>query len=915
MTIASSTSSGASRGISDGVRYENIPDELKEHDRWVCWRTKHRDGKPTKIPVDARTGGSAKSNDEETWASFEAARNHYEAHEEVEGIGFVFSRDGRYAGVDLDDCVDPETREVDDRARDIVERLDSYTEFSPSGTGLHVIVEGLVPPDGNRSGDVEMYDERRFFTFTGDVGMGGPRSVEKRVGALREVHADYVRNDEGDEDTADGAHDGVNSEPADVALEDEELLRKARNAENGDKFDSLWNGDTSGYPSHSEADEALCCLLAFWTGGNRQRIDELFRRSGLMRPKWDEDRGDKTYGELTIEKAVEYVDEYYDPDSNMPEMPEALGEHEGGVDLVERNGGYGYLEYDDEGKAHFDEVSNFTIETDALIEHAESGERRFKLTVNPRDGEPYQVDVEPKVFNSKTEFESQVVTGFTTRFDGGKQARNDLRELVGNQEADVLEGKSLMEVHGGELATPAGTLFGDGWKENPEAVFIERGTDIERRWSLSPDDDVEKDDVDEILRLLPKIRNPDRFLTALGWFYAAPLKPKFLDWIGEFPLLSVTGDTGSGKTSTLQVLWRAFGMDEDPLSVDTTPHAQLTQFASSGSVPVWFDEYRPSNINDRRVDQFHDYCRKTTRGGSESKGNPDGTTTTYRIKAPVVVSGEQRFQDPSLVRRSVLTNFRTDATDEGTETQRAYARLTGESYEDEDGSFRYPERKDLTSHAFEYYTWLLGQDEDELRELWRGCREDLRDVLERNGVSGLGGTERESLRVSLFGLRLYQSFAQERGVEVPISPDEVGEGTESALVHAARNVGDGDGERRSHLDEFVEMVGRAAMEGYLEEGEHYKLMETKNVVRFNLSRCYDKVRKYHSDHGLSSALFERNEYLSRLKDAEGEVDYVEKVQQNTPPINRATGVYLDEAEEAVEIQHSMFEEGEAEGPR
>lgn len=309
----------------NAVQYSNIPDELRERDRWVCWRVKDRDGKPTKVPVDANTGDFAKSDDEDTWASFEKAREYHENEAtDTAGVGFMFSRDGRYAGVDLDDCVEPATGSVDAWARDIVERLDSYTEFSPSGTGLHVIVEGIVPPKGSRSGNVEMYDERRFFTVTGDVGTGTSKSVEKRDGALKEVHADYVRNDEGDEDTTGGTHDGVNGGPTDVDLEDEELLQKARNAENGDKFDALWNGSTAGYPSQSEADEALCCLLAFWTGGDRQRIDDLFRRSGLMRDKWDEDRGDKTYGERTIDAALSQVDEYYEPDSGGVDMDGVL---------------------------------------------------------------------------------------------------------------------------------------------------------------------------------------------------------------------------------------------------------------------------------------------------------------------------------------------------------------------------------------------------------------------------------------------------------------------------------------------------------------------------------------------------------------------------------------------------------------
>ena len=66
-----------------------------------------------------------------------------------------------------------------------------------------------------------------------------------------------------------------------------EVIRKALSASNGERFSRLWYGDTSGYGSHSEADLALCGMLAFWTGGDAARIDTLFRQSGLYREKWD----------------------------------------------------------------------------------------------------------------------------------------------------------------------------------------------------------------------------------------------------------------------------------------------------------------------------------------------------------------------------------------------------------------------------------------------------------------------------------------------------------------------------------------------------------------------------------------------------------------------------------------------------
>jgi len=310
-----------SETIVDGP--EAIPETLRERDQWVCWREEERDGKPTKIPVTPGAGGFASSTESETWASFEAALDYTET-EHADGVGFVFTDDDPIVGVDLDDCRDPETDDVDDDAQDIIERLDSYTEVSPSGTGYHVLIRGELPDGRNRRGSIELYDTARFFTVTGDHVERTPTRVARRQDALRAIHGEYVQDTERDTASESEQRGGVDDESpttgaadVDVDLEDEDLLVKARNASNGEKFERLWNGNTVGYDSQSEADMALCCLLAFWTGGDRTQMDRLFRQSGLHREKWDDVHyaDGSTYGKKTIERAIATTSEFYDPDA------------------------------------------------------------------------------------------------------------------------------------------------------------------------------------------------------------------------------------------------------------------------------------------------------------------------------------------------------------------------------------------------------------------------------------------------------------------------------------------------------------------------------------------------------------------------------------------------------------------------
>lgn len=316
---------------TDRLPSENtLPTVLVERNSWVCWREKRREGKLTKIPIDPDTGRYASATDQSTWGSFQAARERAEA-DALSGLGFVFTEADPIVGVDLDDCRVPETGTMLDWAERIVETLDSYTEVSPSGTGVHVLVEGTLPGDRSRKGDVEIYETARFFTVTGDHVSGTPETIEPRDDALADVYHEFVeperRSDDPNSDTdrsvpeqsRTGAGSTGDSDDAGfrVDLSDEALLSKARNAANGEKFERLWAGDTTGYESQSEADMALCALLAFWTGSDTHRMDRLFRESGLLREKWDEVHfaDGSTYGEKTVERAAMAVSDHYEPEN------------------------------------------------------------------------------------------------------------------------------------------------------------------------------------------------------------------------------------------------------------------------------------------------------------------------------------------------------------------------------------------------------------------------------------------------------------------------------------------------------------------------------------------------------------------------------------------------------------------------
>jgi primase-polymerase (primpol)-like protein len=291
------------------IHSDAFPDDLTTTDQWIVWNEEERDSKQTKIPISPVTGSKADSTNPDDWASFDTAYKYYKKNTHIDGIGFVFSSQDLYVGIDLDDCRDPDTGDLDNSTQAIVDQLDSYTEISPSGTGLHIIAQGVKPDGKSRKGDVEMYDESRFFTMTGHHLDGTPDEVKVRKNEIQAVHDEHIAEDtQPTPPSTVGTGSGDNGD-----LNDEEVIKKARQAANGNQFEQLWHGTTAGYESHSEADLALCSLLAFWTGGDEAQIDRLFRDSSLYRDKWDEQRGGQTYGERTIQKAVQGQTDFYDP--------------------------------------------------------------------------------------------------------------------------------------------------------------------------------------------------------------------------------------------------------------------------------------------------------------------------------------------------------------------------------------------------------------------------------------------------------------------------------------------------------------------------------------------------------------------------------------------------------------------------
>ena len=292
------------------VNVDSIPEEMKILKNWVLWKYEDRKNskgeiKKTKVPYQVN-GKKAESTNSDTWGSFEnAIKTLNRLPDKFDGIGFVFSEDSGIMGLDFDHVKDPETGEFDKEALKEILSLNSYAEMSPSGTGAHVICIAKIPGPHRREGPREMYESGRFFTVTGDYIQEASRTVNEAQGAVNTLYCNWFNHR--DKKSVAGSKKQPEKK---IILSDSEIIDIASRASNSDKFKSLYSGIITGYTSQSEADLALCSLIAFYTQDTGQ-IDSIFRGSGLYRAdKWEV----ANYRDRTISKALQGVTETYNPD-------------------------------------------------------------------------------------------------------------------------------------------------------------------------------------------------------------------------------------------------------------------------------------------------------------------------------------------------------------------------------------------------------------------------------------------------------------------------------------------------------------------------------------------------------------------------------------------------------------------------
>ena len=545
------------------IHHDHLPAALLSRESWVGWRYETREGKKTKVPVNPHSGSRAKTNDASTWSDYETALAAVEKHG-LEGVGHVFSAEDPHVGIDIDDCRDPDTGTIALWAQEIIDALPTYWELSPSGTGVKGWLAGTMKGTRHRwklnGGEVEIYPQKRFFTFTGEHLAGSPLEIEARQNELEALTARL------DEQLA-ATKAEAKATPADRAKKtapasDEAVLKRLRPKE---KCKRLLAGDYSDYDDdHSTADLVICGAIAREVGADPQRIDRIFRSTSLMRPKWDEvHRADgATYGQMVIEKALE--------DSGTP------------------------------SKRGSQKETILAIADDLQLLHTPDNEAFAAVQV----GDHVEIlAVMGKAFGRQLrqqfwESEGKAPTATSMR-DAllTLEARANFEGAERDIGVRVVEHENAVYLDLANERWEAVRITRTGWEVVANPLLFRRGTAMRSLPTPVPGG--------KLVDLLPflNVEDEDAFILVLAWLVGA-LRPH-----GPYPVLVLSGEQGSAKSFTTRLLRSLIDPVAAPLKSVPTSDREL-MIAATGSWLLAYDNL--SGLSPAMSDAL---CRLATGGG------------------------------------------------------------------------------------------------------------------------------------------------------------------------------------------------------------------------------------------------------------------------------------------------------------
>ena len=803
-----------------------IPNSIKQKPFFVGWKYINRNGNQTKTPVNPHTGANAKSNDPSTWGTYEQVKAAVEKYH-LEGPGIMFAKENGIVGIDIDHCYNPKEKQFNETASSILERCKTYTEFSPSGTGLHLyFLAEDKPAGGNRNSDtgVEMYSRARFFTLTENQVEGTQDDLKQDEGELQWVLETFIEKKKKQQSKKE-KKTSTNS----FQFSDEEILSRAKASSNGQKFSDLYEGRwQSYYGSQSEADMALCAMLAFWTGRNAEQMDRIFRSSALVRDKWDERHSSSgsTYGQDTISKACDGCEETYSPSSEGP--------------IIESSGSYVRCR----GEAAYSITNFICIPQEQIITPEEDQLSAIFCTTR---GEKLPLTFMSSDFSSTQKFKGMLNRNtIALSFDGSEGDLEALKVYLSTLKWNRKAGVKALGLHDHEgqwVFVDCDGAMAKGAARVENIVQLLKYRSI--RTSILSHKRIDKEELVKVMTGLMTYNEPAKTIPILGWCAGAFLKIRLSKLGIKFPHLALIGEAGSGKSSTEEsVIMPIFGCDKATAASQVTPFTLMKESASSNLVPQFMDEFKPSKLSEAKINALYNHFRDVYDGHDGQRGRSDQSIAVYELTAPIVFAGEEAPQEAAIRERTIQTLFtKKDLKNNDCKKSIKYLESNPEAL----GNLG--------------YTLLMGALElrDAEIEAWHEMGmstfpEDFPTRVVNN------------LSCCLSGLLFLKKVCQALGVDWDQSlPYSLKECTESLTYCAREYLLDGSMHNRSAIEEALEIMSRIPTLIYKQD---YSINEDEGQLMLHFPDIYDKYTKYRKEFDIKGEVLTYNEFSKQLQHSE-----------------------------------------------
>ena len=382
-------------------------------------------------------------------------------------------------------------------------------------------------------------------------------------------------------------------------------------------------------------------------------------------------------------------------------------------------------------------VSSFRIEPHAWVECAAGGPSGLDATLVAAESRT-RLQLPKDAFGGSTKFKASLPDRVRHRWAGSDAEVEGVLGCVDAHDVPRVLGSDVLG-YNDQTAVPVylgsdGVITGDGYVPSHDAPIRYWGDGANNYPLQWPEPDA---NLGELVQALTELHPHSWQL--LGWFAAAPLRPRILRELGHAPLLAVHGEPGSGKTSFCLMLARTVAGMSREFNVTATQFSLLKLLSGCNAYPLILDEFKPANLSSYAVRVVNSIVNSNYTESAVPRGRADQKLNTYPLRAPTVICGERAPSDSAWLDRSIVVPMSPDHLD--AQNKMTYALL---------------ERADVAQLARPFLQHCLSFELD---------LENARFRVDATGIE-TGSRVRDSIAVALEGCRCWHSFAEGIGVKL-----------------------------------------------------------------------------------------------------------------------------------------------------